>query len=259
MPRGKKKTHPEFIKEVAKKRSDVTVISTYTDSTSFVELECECGWVYEQRAVNLLAGTKGCPICGNKGSGNQTTETFKEKARRLHGDLYDYSKSIYTKAIEKVTITCHEHGDFTQTPHNHLSNKTGCPECGKGQRWSYTEWEKVGRRSKYFTGFKLYKVRCFDQDTAEEFYKVGKTYREVGIRFYDIPYDYEVLDVVEGSARFISELEKTLHKELKPYEYTPIKSFKGASECFTTIKGENDNVDATTDKRTFKKGRSFFW
>lgn len=58
------------------------------------------------------------------------TEEFIEKARKVHGDKYDYSKVEYVRAIEKVCITCPVHGEFWQTPSSHLSGN-GCRECGR--------------------------------------------------------------------------------------------------------------------------------
>ena len=55
-------------------------------------------------------------------------ETFIEKARRVHGDKYDYSKVSYSNCKDKVCIICPEHGEFWQTPDNHLQKK-GCPVC----------------------------------------------------------------------------------------------------------------------------------
>ena len=59
-----------------------------------------------------------------------TTEEFIEKAKEVHGDKYDYSKVEYTGSKNKATITCPIHGEFKQTPSNHLNN-FGCFECGK--------------------------------------------------------------------------------------------------------------------------------
>jgi len=42
------------------------------------------------------------------------TNIFIEKAKEIHGDKYDYSKTIYNKATELITITCKIHGDFYQ-------------------------------------------------------------------------------------------------------------------------------------------------
>ena len=58
-----------------------------------------------------------------------TTSDFIRRARKVHGDRYDYSKAVYVAAKDKVTIICAEHGEFKQTPPNHLIGH-GCHECG---------------------------------------------------------------------------------------------------------------------------------
>lgn len=58
-----------------------------------------------------------------------TTEEFIEKARKIHGDKYDYSKVVYENCTKKVEIICKEHGSFWQIPINHLKG-CGCPHCG---------------------------------------------------------------------------------------------------------------------------------
>ena len=57
-----------------------------------------------------------------------TTNEFIEKALKIHGSKYDYSKTVYEKSNEKVCIICPEHGEFWQTPSNHLAGK-GCTKC----------------------------------------------------------------------------------------------------------------------------------
>ena len=68
----------------------------------------------------------GCPICG--GSKRLTTEEFIEKANIVHNNKYIYEKTHYINTGTKVCITCPEHGDFWQTPNNHLFG-AGCPKC----------------------------------------------------------------------------------------------------------------------------------
>ena len=55
---------------------------------------------------------------------------FIEKARKAHGDKYDYSKVNYVNARTKVCIICPIHGEFWQTPNVHIRT-CGCTECGK--------------------------------------------------------------------------------------------------------------------------------
>jgi rubrerythrin len=55
---------------------------------------------------------------------------FIQKAKEVHGDMYDYSKVEYKNNKTKVCIICSEHGEFWQTPTAHVSQKQGCPKCG---------------------------------------------------------------------------------------------------------------------------------
>lgn len=57
-----------------------------------------------------------------------TTEEFVEKARKIHGNKYDYSKVEYKDSHTKVSIICPIHGEFLQTPNNHLNGQQ-CPFC----------------------------------------------------------------------------------------------------------------------------------
>ena len=49
-----------------------------------------------------------------------TNEQFIERARKIHGDRYDYSKVDYTHHKIKIESICHIHGSFFQTPHQHM-------------------------------------------------------------------------------------------------------------------------------------------
>jgi hypothetical protein len=61
-----------------------------------------------------------------------TTEDFIRKARLVHGEKYDYSKAEYNGDRNKIIIICPKHGEFLQSPYNHLEGK-GCPKCvGRG-------------------------------------------------------------------------------------------------------------------------------
>ena len=58
----------------------------------------------------------------------RTTEDFINDSQLIHGDKYEYSKSIFTKRKSKVIIICPIHGEFEQTACSHLSGK-GCDKC----------------------------------------------------------------------------------------------------------------------------------
>lgn len=62
-------------------------------------------------------------------SQNINTINFIKRAEELHGNKYDYSKTIYIKSSEKVIIKCIKHNyEFPQSPNSHLQNH-GCKKC----------------------------------------------------------------------------------------------------------------------------------
>lgn len=60
-------------------------------------------------------------------------EKFITKAKRVHGDKYDYSKVEYIDSTTKVCIICPIHGEFLQTPQGHIRGN-GCPKCANKKR-----------------------------------------------------------------------------------------------------------------------------
>ena len=58
-----------------------------------------------------------------------TFEEFVLKARQIHGDKYDYSKSNYVNMNTVIDIFCPKHGFFRQKPSNHIYLAHGCRDC----------------------------------------------------------------------------------------------------------------------------------
>jgi len=99
----------------------------YVKNKEKINITCSKHGVFTQTPHDHLKG-RGCPDCGGKKQSN--TKEFIEKSKKVHGDLYDYSKTIYTKAIDTVEIICKRHGVFTQRGDSHLSG-AGCQECSE--------------------------------------------------------------------------------------------------------------------------------
>lgn len=60
----------------------------------------------------------------------KTTENFIIEANTIYNNKFIYSKTMYSNNYTKVTITCPTHGDFEQTPLQHLRGN-GCVACTK--------------------------------------------------------------------------------------------------------------------------------
>jgi very-short-patch-repair endonuclease len=99
----------------------------YVNNVTPVKIICPDHGVFNQRPMEHLTGN-GCPDCaGNKRS---NTESFIEKSKDIHGDIYDYSQVDYKNSSTDVEIICDEHGSFFQKPGKHLSGQ-GCPDCAR--------------------------------------------------------------------------------------------------------------------------------
>ena len=66
-------------------------------------------------------------------SKRKSNDEFIREAQSIHHNKYDYSKVEYTNNKTKVCIVCPEHGEFSQTPSDHLNGK-GCPQCAGNVR-----------------------------------------------------------------------------------------------------------------------------
>ena len=106
---------------------NLKIISNDIDYRKTVVIQCPEHGEFTQDYSSHLAGC-GCDKCG--GSYQLTTEDFIKRATLIHGDRYDYSKSIYTTTHALVKIICKipSHGEFLQRAYNHMDGR-GCPKC----------------------------------------------------------------------------------------------------------------------------------
>ena len=126
-----RKTKQEFIEEAQQVHSDrfdyseVEYVNTHTP----VKIKCrQCGIVFLQEPASHLSG-RGCPKCARKQTHLRVNqEQYIERAKAVHGNKYDYSKTAYVNMHTKITIICPIHGEFDQNAQSHISGN-GCPKC----------------------------------------------------------------------------------------------------------------------------------
>jgi len=138
---GVKYTFEEYKKKIKSIfGDDIIVLSNdYKNSHTKMKFLCKKHGEFETKPYYLLQN-HGCPLCGSEKTGDAirlTQEQFIEKARVVHGNKYDYNKSVYIDYETSLTIICHkknrkgvEHGEFQQTPHSHLHG-CGCQICNR--------------------------------------------------------------------------------------------------------------------------------
>lgn len=102
--------------------------AVYIKSTIPVVVGCQehKTW-FEMLPQKVMKGGLSCFECG--GTKRITTESFIAKSKSIFGDRWDYSKTEYTSMRDKVTITCKDHGDFSQFCQSHLRGLVGCLGC----------------------------------------------------------------------------------------------------------------------------------
>ena len=186
------------------------VFSVYQSAHTKVLIHCPEHGDFEQTPASHLS-SHGCPNCG--GNKKNTNESFIEKAKAVHGDKYDYDLVEYVNSQTKVVIICHEHGEFEQTPNDHLSGAgcPGCMSCGFNRT-------KVGF---------LYILRS----DCGRYMKIGITHnpkQRYNKLKRDTPFSFKRIELIEGPGEQIANLEKELLTKYQPAGFADV--FDGYSE-----------------------------
>lgn len=107
------------------------------------------------------------------------TESFVAKAREVHGDRYAYDEAVYVRPSLKVKIKCEVHGEFEQSPDNHLKTG-GCKWCGVAKRGAALriDTEEFIKRAERVHG-NMYTY-------SETIYKDSKTHVKITCPFHGV-------------------------------------------------------------------------
>lgn len=127
----------EFIDKAIKVHGDRYDYSKteYTNAKTKAIFICSLHGEFEL-TPNKHLNKRGCQLCSTTNQYNKkrdTIESFIEKSKFVHGDTYDYSKTIYVNSTTKVNIHCKKHGEFLQLPSVHKMGM-GCQKCGNNYR-----------------------------------------------------------------------------------------------------------------------------
>lgn len=153
-------------------------------------------------------------------------ETFKQAAKQVHGEKYDYSKSVYNGSRKaKTEIRCNAHKvTFEMTPNNHVAGKQGCAIC------------RMAKRLKDFKNAYVYVVKLnVDNET---FYKVGVSSnldrRLIQLKKFDPVVISSDLYPTDIACMLEYSYQQLLHSD--GAHAVPSVKFDGSvSECFSNI------------------------
>lgn len=132
--RSFKKTPDEFEREARLVHGDKYIYhGDYNGNKKPIRITCPKHGDFFQKPLSHLQG-QGCQKCYDERRGETTrigTEEFIRRARKIHGDKYDYSKVEYVNRKTKVCVICPKHGEFWITPEKHVFRGQGCPKCAE--------------------------------------------------------------------------------------------------------------------------------
>lgn len=118
------------------KHYDFSAITEWKGVKEYYTFRCKKHNEYFIQTFDQIfnAQYNGCKSCQKENREENfvpfyTNEEFAERARKIHGEKYDYSKVNYVTNRDKVCIICPKHGEFWQIPLNHIEGKCGCPKC----------------------------------------------------------------------------------------------------------------------------------
>lgn len=129
----------------------------YKNAYSFITVICPVHGPFQQYPINHLRG-HGCKSC--VGLERLTTKEFINRAQKVHGHKFNYSKTIYINAETNVIIICPVHGKFAQMAYNHLTGR-GCLKCALHEKKSKGEKELCDFIKSIYPGEILENTRKF--------------------------------------------------------------------------------------------------
>ena len=124
-----RKSNEDFINKaniIHNDKYDYSLIN-YKTNKDKVKIICPTHGEFEQTPNRHLMGD-GCRFCGYVKISNNTIN-FIEDSKKINLDKFDYSITNYLNSYTNVKIICPIHGEFEQTPKNHISQKQGCLKC----------------------------------------------------------------------------------------------------------------------------------
>lgn len=187
----------------------------YVNALSKVKITCNKHGVFEQTPASHLMGHK-CPSCRSDKMALlklSDISSFIEKASEVHGKKYDYSRTNYQHSKKQTTIVCKEHGEFTQTPNDHLMG-AGCPGC-----------TKYGFNTSKDAYIYMLRSECGKYTKIGISHSPKRRHKQLKNR---TPFPFHVIEVIKGTGRLVARVENILLNSTNQIEFS--EPFEGHTE-----------------------------
>ena len=151
MPR--RKTHEEYVKEVAEINPDIEVVDRYINDNTKIKHRCKRdGYEWYAKPNHILQG-RGCPKCCNHIP--YTLESFKS-ALFVVNNAMEVIDEKYINNKTPILVKCKIDGHIWRTTPNALLKGANCPVCagktiGRAPEYKNSIWSSQYRD--YFSKF----------------------------------------------------------------------------------------------------------
>ena len=134
---GLLKINDDFIQKSIDKFGDrFEYLSPYKSNNHYIKIKCiEHEYIFKVSGKNhLRSNTGSCPKCKTiniKNIKNVEQDYFINKSKKIFGDKFNYSKTIYKNKKDRIILICNIHNnEFEIEPKSHYhSNSGGCSDC----------------------------------------------------------------------------------------------------------------------------------
>lgn len=224
-------------------RYDYSLVE-YINTDTKIKIICKEHGVFEQAPEKHIFGN-GCPKCIGR---HKTWEEILVEFNKAHGNKYDYSESEFDMVTKKIKIKCNLHGDFMQTPQNHIGGQ-GCIECSGTYQLTTTEIVEQFKTAhgdkydyslvEYFNTKSRVKIICKEHGVFEQLPQLHKN--KIGCPRCANSYSPTSLEVIEQF--------RAIHSDR--YDYSKV-DYQGAFKKVIITCAEHGNFLQTP--KSHKKG-----
>lgn len=147
---------------------DYSKVINVIDNSSIITIVCNtCNHEYERDIYSHLCRERGCTWCSGRIVYN--FDIFVEKARKTHGNKYDYSRVKLIDAIRSLTsvpIKCNDcEYEFNQVVDTHINGGSGCSQCANMVKYNYDYFVKKAKEI-HGLNYNYDKIKILEKITA---------------------------------------------------------------------------------------------
>jgi len=139
----RRKTHKEFISELARINPKIEVLGKYKNSYTKILCKCKiCGWEWRVAPNSLLSRKTGCRKCFDKANSlrySKSQDVFIKEMSNINPNIEIIGQ--YVNNMTKIKCRCPEGHVWEPTPNNLLAG-SGCVDCAGLRKKTHGEFIK---------------------------------------------------------------------------------------------------------------------